>query len=63
MPGQIIGDKQGQGSEADVVDDGLTVSAQQTAVAVQEIHEQEGAAAFVAIGKGGFFTKKYSRFK
>lgn len=39
VPGQIIGDKQGQGSEADVVDDGLTVSAQQTAVAVQEIHE------------------------
>ena len=36
---QIIGDKQGQGSEADVVDDGFAVSAQQTAVAVQEIHE------------------------
>lgn len=47
-----FGDKQGQGSEAGVVDDGLTVSAQQTAVAVQEIHEQEGAATFVAIGKG-----------
>ena len=34
-----FGDKQGQSSEAGVVDDGLTVSAQQTAVAVQEIHE------------------------
>ena len=52
VPGQIIGDKQGQGSEAGVVDDGLTVSAQQTAVTVQKIHEQEGAATFVAIGKG-----------
>ena len=58
VPGQIIGDKQGQGSEADVVDDGFAVSAQQTAVAVQEIHEQEGAAAFVAIDKGGILHEK-----
>ena len=47
-----FGNKQGQGCEAGVVDDGLTVSAEQAVVAVQEIHEQEGAAAFVAIGKG-----------
>ena len=53
-----FGNKQGQGSEAGVVDDRSTVSAEQAVVAVQEIHEQEGAATFVAIGKGGFFTKK-----
>ena len=47
-----FGNKQGQGCEAGVVDDGFAVSAQQAVVAVQEIHEQEGAAAFVAIGKG-----------
>ena len=34
-----FGDKQGQGCEAGIVDDELTVSAQQAVVAVQEIHE------------------------
>ena len=46
-----FGDQQGQCGEADVVDHRLAGAVEQAAVAVEKIDKQEGAAAFVAIGK------------
>ena len=46
-----FGHQQRQRGQPHVVDDGFALCIEQPPIAVQEIHEQEGAAALVAIGK------------
>ena len=50
--GRTFGDQQGEGRHAVIGDARLAIGQQQQLIATQELQEQQGADAFIAIGEG-----------
>ena len=57
-----LGHEQRKRREPNIVDHNLTM-AEEPAVAIQEVHEQEGADAFVAIGEGVILDDKVEKMR